>query len=82
MPTRLMEFLTSKPGQEEDQKKEALLGKLKEINDYLVLLLLEMLYRVMRAQLYVHRRSALCVHIAIVDAVLCADQEWPTLWRQ
>ena len=36
MPTKLMEFLTSKPGQEEDQKKEALLGKLKEINDYLV----------------------------------------------
>ena len=36
MPTKLMEFLTSEPGQEEDQKKEALLGKLKEINDYLV----------------------------------------------
>ena len=35
MPTRLMEFLTSKPGEEEKQKQKALEDELRGINDYL-----------------------------------------------
>lgn len=35
MPTRLMEFLMSKPGKEQEEKEAALLSKLKEINDHL-----------------------------------------------
>ena len=36
MPTRLIEFLTAKPGKEEDEKKAALVKELESINDFLV----------------------------------------------
>ena len=36
MPTRLIEYLTSKKGKEEDEKKAALVKELERINDFLV----------------------------------------------
>lgn len=34
-PTKFIEFLTSKPGEDEDKKKKALIAELQSVNDHL-----------------------------------------------